>query len=217
MTICGIDEAGRGPVIGPLVMCGVLIQEGEETQLLKLGVKDSKLLSAKQRERICEQLKQKYKYCVVEIPPAEIDSAVNGEGPGNLNWLEADKAAEIINTLQPRQAILDCPSPNIKAYTQYLVQRLKDKSTIMQCAHHADRDFPVVGAASIIAKVTRDARIEEIKKRVGVDFGSGYVADPVTAEFVKSSWSKFPEIFRHSWAPYQKLVKEFTQGRLDAW
>lgn len=217
MTICGIDEAGRGPVIGPLVICGVLINEGEETQLLKLGVKDSKLLTPKQREKIAVELMKKYKYNLIEILPAEIDSAVKGENGSNLNWLEAQKAVEIIDVLKPRQVIMDCPSPNINAYTAYIVERLSDKKTKLQCAHHADRDFPVVGAASIIAKITRDARIEELKKKIGVNFGSGYIADPTTAEFLKKYWNKHPEIFRHSWAPYQEIVKEFGQGKLDTW
>ena len=216
MSICGIDEAGRGPVIGPLVICGFLINEGEETQLLKLGVKDSKLLTPKQREKICVELK-KYKHHAIEIPPQEIDAAVKGENGSNLNWLEAQKAAEIINVLKPRSVILDCPSPNIKAYTAYLLERLSDKNVKLQCAHHADRDFAVVGAASIIAKVTRDKIIDDIKKKIGVDFGSGYVADPATAEFLKKYWNKYPELFRHSWAPYAGIVKEFGQGKLDKW
>ncbi len=203
-------------MIGPLVICGVLINEGEETQLLKLGVKDSKLLTPKQREKIAVELK-KYKCHVVEILPAEIDAAVRGEDGSNLNWLEAQKAVKIVDALKPTHVIMDCPSPNIKAYTAYILERLVDKKIKLQCAHHADRDFPVVGAASIIAKVLRDERVEQIKKKIGVDFGSGYIADPTTAAFLKKHWNTYPEIFRHSWAPYAEIVKEFGQGKLDGW
>ena len=211
--MCGIDEAGRGPIIGPLVLCGVVIHEGEEQALLELGVKDSKLLSPKQRERIAEILKKKYSYHLVEVPPAEIDAAVQGANT-NLNWLEADKAAEVINTLKPEHVVLDCPSPNIKAFTNYILERVTNKKTVLHCAHHADRDFPVVGAASIIAKVTRDARIAELKKKIGVDFGSGYIADPTTAAFLQKYWNKYSEIFRHSWAPYEKIIQQKKQTGL---
>ncbi len=212
-TICGIDEAGRGPLIGPLVLCGVVIHEGEEQTLLDWGVKDSKLLTPKQREKLADILKQKYSYHLVEVPSTEIDAAVQGTTT-NLNWLEADKAAEIINTLNPDHVILDCPSPNIKAYTNYILDKLTNKKTVLHCAHHADRDFPVVGAASILAKVTRDARIAELKKKIGIDFGSGYTADPTTAAFLQKYWNKYPELFRHSWAPYQKLVQQKKQTAL---
>lgn len=210
--LCGIDEAGRGPIIGPLVICGVVIEENKQEELLKLGVKDSKLLTPKQREHIAIILKKTYKYHLIEISPSEIDASVNN---GNLNWLEADKAAHIINALKPEKAIMDCPSPNIKAYTAYLRERLTNKNTTLTCAHHADRDHPIVGAASIIAKVQRDYLINELKKELSTNFGSGYMADPTTATFLKKNWNKHPEIFRHSWAPYQKIIKELGQGKLN--
>lgn len=212
--LCGIDEAGRGPVIGSLVICGVVIDEDKQEELIKLGVKDSKLLSPKQRERIAVTLKKTYKYHLIEISPSEIDASVSN---GNLNWLEADKAAHIINALKPDKAIMDCPSPNIKAYTAYLRERLQNKNITLTCAHHADRDHPIVGAASIIAKVQRDHLIIKLKKELGVDFGSGYMADPATLSFLQKNWNKHPEIFRHSWAPYQKIVKELGQGKLDGY
>jgi hypothetical protein len=127
MKVVGIDEAGRGPIIGPMVMCGVLIEEGQEKELTALGVKDSKLLSESARERIYAVLKEKYKYHLVIISPIEIDSVV-GIGKGkNLNWLEAEKAALIVNALKPEKVIIDCPSPNLKAYTEFITERLDHK------------------------------------------------------------------------------------------
>lgn len=215
--VCGIDEAGRGPLIGPLVICGVLIEEGQEKELIDLGVKDSKLLTPVQREKIAKVLEKKYRFKTVTILPKEIDDAVEGKGGLNLNWLEAEKAKEIINWLEPDSVVLDCPSPNIKAYTDYIMQGLGNKKTKLLCAHHADRDYVVVGAASIIAKVLRDNLIEELKKKLNIDFGSGYVADPKTKKFLDQNWAKYPDIFRHSWSPYktaaaggkQKGLKEF--------
>ena len=211
MKIVGIDEAGRGPIIGPMVMCGVLIEEGQEAELTALGVKDSKLLSPSARERIDKILREKYKFHMVVISPIEIDSVVGNGKSKNLNWLEAEKAAEIVNALKPDKVIIDCPSPNLKAYTAFITERLDHKQNRqVVCEHKADLNYVVVGAGSVIAKVARDAEIEKLKAHVGIDFGSGYMADPKTKVFVEKYWNKHPELFRHSWAPYKKLVEEIA-------
>lgn len=213
MKVVGIDEAGRGPIIGPMVMCGVLIEEGQEKELEALGVKDSKLLSPSTRERLAKILQEKYKYHLVVISPIEIDSVVGNGKSKNLNWLEAEKAAEIVNALKPDKVIIDCPSPNLKAYTQFITERLDHKQNRqVVCEHKADLNYVVVGAGSIIAKVARDAEIEKLKAHVGMDFGSGYIADPRTKAFTEKYWNKHPEVFRHSWAPYKKLVEQ-TLGK----
>ena len=212
--ICGIDEAGRGPVLGPLVICGVVIEEKDSQKLKDIGAKDSKLLTAKQREALVDQIKKIAKaYKLIHIEPAEIEAAVSGE-ESNLNWLEADKAVELINALKPDEVFMDCPSTNIPKFTEYMVQKFKHK-TALRCAHHADRDFPVVSAASILAKVARDAEIEKIKKKIGVNVGSGYPADPVTKAFLEKCWNKYPALFRHSWESYKREVRKIGQEKLD--
>lgn len=205
MQICGIDEAGRGALVGPLVLCGAMIEEKDEPKLKNLGVKDSKLLSPQQRERIAEELKKIVKYQLIIVPPAEIDRNVNGEGGSNLNWLEANKSVELVNMLNPEKAIIDCPSTNPKAYHEYLVERLLHKKVKIITEHKADANYLIVGAASILAKVTRDAAIEEIKKHTGADCGPGYPSNPITVDFLKKNWDKHPEVFRHTWAPYKKI------------
>jgi ribonuclease HII len=210
MRIVGIDEAGRGPIIGPMVMCGFAIEAGQEKELELLGVKDSKLLSPSARERIAAVLEKKYQFHRVIISPIEIDGMVGNGKTKNLNWLEAEKDVEIITALKPDRVIIDCPSPNCKAYTSFVRERLADKSVELVGEHKADAKYLVVGAASIIAKVCRDAEIEKLKAHVGIDFGSGYMADPRTKAFVERYWDKHPEIFRHSWAPYKKLVEEIA-------
>lgn len=212
--ICGIEEAGRGPIIGPLVMCGLIVDEKDEDKLKKLGVKDSKQLSAKQREEMFDKiLKISKAHKIIILSPSDVDSAVESDS-SNLNWLEAQTTAKILNELDADKAIIDCPSINIPAYTDYLQNLLKVKTKI-SCAHHADVDFPIVSASSIIAKVTRDAEVEKLKKKYNVDFGSGYVADPKTKIFLEKNWNKYPELFRHSWSPYKKLVRSISQMKLD--
>jgi ribonuclease HII len=214
MLICGIDEAGRGPVIGPMVMAGVVVDEKDHEMLRAIGAKDSKLLTPLQRERLFKEIVGRVlRYKIVVIGPQEIDKAVMSKGT-NLNWLEAEHQVLLVNELAPGTVYIDCPSPNIKAYSAYIHERLKWPDQVkLVCAHHADRDYPVVSAASILAKVTRDEHIERIKKEIGIDFGSGYAADPRTVEFVKEHWQDYPDIFRHSWAAYKRYATPATTGQ----
>ncbi len=205
MTIlCGIDDAGKGPVIGPMIIAGITIDEEDISKLKALGVKDSKLLTPIKRELLYDKILKIVKnYEVIKIMPEEIDRYVFSDST-NLNWLEADKMAQIINHLKPDQVIVDCPSNNKKAFSNYLESKLEIK-TSLRCEHKADRDFVVVGASSIIAKVNRDREVELIKKAIGFDFNSGYPSDPKTKNFIVSNWDKHPEIFRHSWSTYREL------------
>jgi len=210
---CGIDEAGRGPVIGPLVICGVLANDEQERKLVEMGVKDSKMLTPVQRERMFDKIKTIVeKYEIIIIEPAEIDSVVGKGKLNNLNWLEADKSVEIINKLKPLRAILDCPSTKPEKYADYVKKKLKNKVDII-AEHKADQTYPIVSAASILAKVTRDELIQEIKKKYDVEFGSGYPSDPLTQLFIRKNWNKYP-IFRTSWETYKALVRGKSQTKL---
>ncbi|MCH8328984.1 MAG: ribonuclease HII, partial [Nanoarchaeota archaeon] len=211
MLICGIDEAGRGPIIGPLVMCGLLVKEEDEKELVKLEVKDSKLLTKAKREFLFDKIKDiSYKAEIIVVYPDEIDYAVNNHDGLNLNKLEARKSAEIINLLKPDKAIIDAPSNNIGSYKEYLMGYVKNKKIKLILEHKADLNYPVVSAASILAKVTRDAEIEKIKKKIKIDFGSGYMADPKTVDFLEKYYEKHSELFRKSWMPYRdKVNKKF--------
>jgi ribonuclease HII len=212
--VCGIDEAGRGPVIGPMVMCGVVIESKDEKKLAKIGVKDSKLLLPKKREELFDKiLAIVKKYEIVVMTPQEIDATLM-DPDTNLNWLEADHAAEIINKLTPKKAIIDCPSNNIPDYTEYIRKKL-NVDCELQVEHKADLNHIVVGAASIIAKVTRDRMIEDIKKKVGEDIGSGYPADPVTQAFIRENYKKHPEIFRKTWQTYKDVIAKKQQKGLN--
>jgi len=214
--LIGIDDAGRGPVMGPMLLAGVLIEKDKELELKKLGAKDSKLLSPKQRTELESKLrKEVMSYKAFLVTPTEIDS---GMGKGlNLNQVEAFAAASIINSLienlkaserKNLKIILDCPSINTSAWKNQLLSYLEDSGLNQNiiCEHKADFNYPVVSAASIIAKVTRDAEIEKIKKQIGEDFGSGYPSDPVTREFLEKNVDnpKLKGIFRESWATFQE-------------
>jgi ribonuclease HII len=210
-SLVAIDEAGRGPVIGPMVVCGVLIDDKEQFKLKVLGVKDSKLLSIKKREEIYKILINDLKYVAKVVYPKEIDRAVLSDST-NLNWLEADKSVEILNELKPDRAILDCPSNNIKAFVHYIEERVH-KSIDIKAEFKADMKYLAVGAASIIAKVIRDREIQKIKDEYNVEFGSGYPSDPRTQEFLAKNWNKY-DFFRKSWASYKRKIKTNNQKKL---
>ncbi len=214
--VCGVEEAGRGPVIGPLVMVAVVIDEKDEAKLKKAGVKDSKLLTPAKRKNLSSTIRKlAHSFRVLIIPPEEVDAAVLSSSI-NLNWLEAMKSAQFVNELKPDKVILDCPSPNVRAYKEYVVNKLEGdaKKTEVIAEHKADVNHVVVAAASIIAKVVRDEEIEKIKAQVGINFGSGYAADPLTKSFVEDHFEEYPHIMRKSWSSYTKQKAKKDQKSL---
>lgn len=216
VIVAGIDEAGRGPVIGPLVMCGVTIDEDDRAKLKSMGVKDSKLLNHQEREYLFEKVKSTVKdFKIVIIEPKEIDETLRSELT-NLNQLEREKTAEILNYLMPEKAIVDCPTVNTKKYENELKQLLIKKDMKLVVENKADFNHVVVGAASILAKVTRDREIEKIKKKFGVELGSGYPSDEVTQKFMKENWNdkRFKDIIRKEWMSVKNLIEEKKQKKL---
>ena len=212
MIVAGVEEAGRGPVIGPMVMCICATDEKNLDKLSEIGVKDSKLLSPLQRERLFEQIKKICNHKIVIISSQEIDDSLN-DPEMNLNKLEAKTSAMLINSVKSDKVTLDCPSTNIPAYRQYVQNFVKVNTTII-AEHKADLNYVIVGAASILAKVTRDAEIEKIKQKHNVEFGSGYPSDPRTIEFLRKNWNKYP-FFRKTWATYKKVAENQNQRQLN--
>ncbi len=221
MLLIGIDDAGRGPVIGPMVLAGVLINEDLEEHLEEIGVKDSKLLTPEQRENLAVKIKEVCKRFSIHITtPKEIDNALESD-ENNLNKLEASQMAKVLNELNTSQdeikVIIDCPSINIEKWQELFISLIQNKDNLeIICKHKADAEHPVVGAASILAKTTRDAEIEKLKDKVGIDFGSGYPADPKTKEFLKEHYKDFSDVdlFRLTWGTYKNVVKDGKQKKL---
>jgi ribonuclease HII len=221
MLILGIDDAGRGPVIGPMILAGVLIDSKDENYLKKIGVKDSKQVSKNRREILAAEIKKIAKeYFVSMTHPFEIDG--RGKAGLNLNKIEAIKTAEIINKLNNGKdkidVVIDCPSNNIFKWHMYLMQYIDNPNNLtFKVEHKADVNHAACSAASIIAKVTRDAEIEKIKKQIGIDFGSGYPSDPVTKKFLHDYGKKHKKdgIFRETWQTWQNFKSKKEQAKLD--
>lgn len=211
MKICGIDEAGRGPVIGPMVMAGVVVED--DSWLKELGVKDSKLLTLEQRESMFKEIIGKVKYKFIILNPADIDAALRSVS-SNLNLLEADTSAEILSFLKPDKAILDCPTHDNEGYGAS-VKKGSGLDVEVVAEHKADVNYPVVSAASIIAKVVRDREIEKLKDKYG-KIGSGYPSDPLTKAFIAENWDKCPGLFRETWETWKVCKRKKEQrGLLD--
>ncbi|MBI4015647.1 MAG: ribonuclease HII [Candidatus Aenigmarchaeota archaeon] len=215
-TLLGIDEAGRGAVVGPLVIGGVVIEETDEKKLKEMGAKDSKLLTPLQREKLEIKIKAVVKdFVLIKISAQQIDEMRAAKK--NLNRIEAEKMAEIIKVFGPDTAVVDAPQVSTEKFKAYLLAMAKNHTKII-AENYADKNWPVVSAASILAKVERDREIEQIKKLVGVNFGVGYPHDSRTIEFVKKCLKekKNLEWIRHSWETVRELKgKKKQKGLTD--
>lgn len=211
--ICGIDEAGRGPVVGDLVICGVLTDISNNFDGLGF---DSKTLTPKKREDLFLKIKEKASsYALRNVSAKEIDLK-NSLGV-NLNTLEFMKMAEIINELNADVAYIDCPHPIPEKFKIELRGYLNNKDVEIIAEHKADFKYPIVGAASIIAKVTRDAMVKKIETDYNIHIGSGYPADPNTIrfvnEFLNGEHKEIDEFVRHSWSTIKSKINK-SQTRL---
>jgi len=215
--ILGVDEAGRGALLGPLVVAGVVVDTEGEKKLRKIGVKDSKKLTPKRREELAPKIEAIAKsVLVMRVQPCRIDK-MRSEGI-NLDKIEAIKMAEIISMSDANTVYVDSLTHNPKKFMGVIMEHLNDKSPEMNVENYADETYPVVSAASIIAKVERDTAIQEIKEKVKVDFGVGYSHDERTIKFVEGlirSRKPLPSFVRQSWMTTQLLKEASWQRKLQ--
>jgi ribonuclease HII len=222
LILAGVDEAGRGSVLGPLIVAGVSIEDSKIPELVRLGVKDSKLLLPQRRRHLFRKIKELASEVTYEkILPKEIDKVVfHGERLYRLNYLEAKTMSSILFKLRFDRAFVDCCDTNQARFGQLISDLVAEREgrsfTVGErnplfdkivSEHHADRNYPVVSAASIIAKVTRDSYVKRLRRKHG-EFGSGYPSDPDTVSYLKKIYetsSQFPSITRLSWITIRRL------------
>jgi len=211
--ICGIDEAGRGSVFGPLVVAAV--GTDDDTVLKAMGVKDSKKLTPNTRERIFSMIIDSSKYEIVIASAEEIDARRENE---TINDIEADMFARAAAAVGSGIVYADCPDVDETAFANGLSARLGNRTVISR--HKADDTFPVVSAASIVAKVTRDRIVSELSKQFGTEVGSGYPSDAVTMGFIEK-WIKdngcAPPHTRCSWKPVRRLLSIAANTKITEW
>jgi len=217
MRVVGVDDAGRGCFIGPLVIAGASFDADKIQILVDLGVKDSKKLSAKKRESLApeiEALATDVGY--FELQPRSIDVVViRAVKMKKLNYLEAAAMASVIRDLHPEEAYVDASDVDAERYGEIILRLLPAKPRLV-CEHKADSTYPVVSAASVLAKVRRDAIVDAFREEYG-DFNSGYPSDERAIQWLGKWYNEhrsWPCIVRQSWAPVKKARLEASQTKL---
>lgn len=215
--ICGIDEAGRGPVIGPLVVAGLTLEN--DTKIIEYKVRDSKKIPPKRRKILSKKIIEiSSDYEVLIIPAKDIDDM---RKVMTLNEIEVNAFTKIIKKLKPDICYVDSVDVNEKRFAENILSDLLIKPTIIS-KHKADEIYPIVSAASIIAKTRRDEEVEKIskilEKKLDCPLGSGYPADPITQNFIKKwfeRYKKLPPYTRHSWKTVKNILDMSNIRKLD--
>ena len=209
--ICGVDEAGKGSVLGPMVVAAVGIPS--EDVFSDFEVHDSKLLSPKMRERLYVIIRKRFRVATLRIDAHEIDGIRMGM---TMNACVARAHAQVIDMLSPSVAYVDACDVNAFRYADMVKSHLAQSCEIIS-EHHADQTFKVVSAASIVAKVTRDRAITTLSKKYG-EIGSGYPSDPVTIAFLSDYIDEHkqpPPIARRSWKTITAMLEKKQQSRIS--
>lgn len=204
-----MDEAGRGPVLGPLVVAAVLVETQEA--LRGLGVKDSKLLSPKKREELEPRIRETARR--VEVAVLHADELNRRMPRMNLNKIEAWAFAGLLRRLQPKEAVLDACDVDAARFGRSVAAKARLPTCVIRAEHEADANHPVVAAASIIAKVERDRWMTRIAKEHGIECGSGYSHDAVTRKFLEGyvkQNGKLPPFARSEWETSKRLLPATT-------
>jgi ribonuclease HII len=209
-VICGVDEAGKGSVLGPLVVAGIGVSS--EERLADIGVRDSKLLSPKERDRLYPLIRKRCKVATVTIDAQEIDTI---RIEMTMNACVARAHAQVITKIAPSRAYVDACDVNCFRYAEMVKIHLSKDCEIVS-EHHADEKFIVVSAASIVAKVIRDREVARLAKKYG-EIGSGYPSDPVTIRWLSGYIGEHPSpptIARRSWKTVSNLLQKKSQRSL---
>ena len=207
---CGVDEAGKGAVLGPMVVAAV--GSDHEDVLPGIGIKDSKQLSPDKRSKIYDEITSHCSIALRVVSAGEIDS---GRKSMTMNVLLARLHAAVITDLAPDLAYVDACDVIAERYGHTVTNFLGCECRVV-AEHHADEFYPLVSAASIIAKVVRDREIEALAEKYG-DIGSGYPSDQRTVDFLSAAiqHSGKPPVFaRASWKTVEKMISERSQASI---
>lgn len=214
MRVVGVDEAGRGSFVGPLVVGAFAIEDSRVDAVRAAGARDSKELSAPAREEVYARLLRLGALASVSLSPRSVDRAVKN---GGLNTLEAAAFGRVIRRLGADEARVDACDTNEARFGRRVSARAGGGTRIL-ARHHADRDDPIVGAASIVAKVRRDRALARLRATLGEGIGSGYPSDAQTVEFVRAHLREVegaPAWLRVSWATMTRVKPAVPAVTLD--
>ena len=203
--LLGIDEAGRGCVLGSLVLCGCAVREERTAELSALGLADSKTLAPARRVHLAARIRVVADRLIVRrISPRQVDEAVRNS---TLNVAEVAQMVKIIKLVDPRMVYVDALTSRPARFGRQLEALIRPCRAVVIAENKADTRYPIVQAAAIVAKVTRDAEIAKLKRRHG-DLGSGYPSDPKTRAFLMKipAAGRWPAYVRKSWRTLARLT-----------
>ncbi|TFF86704.1 ribonuclease HII [Candidatus Thorarchaeota archaeon] len=214
--IAGIDEAGRGPMLGPMVVCGVLFSKEGYRELEGIDVRDSKLLTPKRRAELYEKIRESASRIAIRTIRAEEIDGKRGRGV-SLNHIEAVAFGSVLKELKPDIVYVDAADVDSLRFGETISRfsGLTPGKCKIISEHKADQTYAVVSAASIVAKVMRDRAIEKLYADFG-DIGSGYPGDQKSIRFVRECVraKKIPSFVRRSWEPVRVIIEQFSTRQL---
>lgn len=205
----GVDEAGRGPVLGPMVIAICALTDRDRRWCATHNVTDSKLIPSAKRDKLAKALRERCWFATAVIQPSEIDEAVRNRSV-TLNGLEIKHMADLIRQFHaahpdsPAEVMVDAPVRKtlpFRSLLQYL-SGWPDINTL-KAENEADLWHRHVGAASIIAKAERERLMRELKENLGRDIGCGYAHDALSVAYVRSAAKDDPHV-RWTWLTCHK-------------
>jgi len=205
--IAGIDEAGKGPVLGPMCVAGLLLDENKLEKIARLGVKDSKKLSPKKREDLSVDIKKIADMIfILEVSPGQIDEL---RKVITMNEIMVACYVKVLEELKPESAFVDAADVIAERFGDNIMMKYSGDLKITS-EHNADEKYPIVSAASILAKVRRDELVRNIEEENGIEIGSGYPSDRKTIDFL-DTWVKehgsLPDFARSSWETSKNIIE----------
>ena len=205
--IAGIDEAGKRPVLGPMCVAGLLLEENKLEKIARLGVKDSKKLSPKKREDLSVDIKKIADMIfILEVSPGQIDEL---RKVITMNEIMVACYVKVLEELKPESAFVDAADVIAERFGDNIMMKYSGDLKITS-EHNADEKYPIVSAASILAKVRRDELVRNIEEENGIEIGSGYPSDRKTIDFL-DTWVKehgsLPDFARSSWETSKNIIE----------
>lgn len=221
MKVVGVDEAGKGPVLGPMIIAAVLTEYSSKEikkkpfNLREVEIKDSKRLSEVKRKKIAGKIKEKSKnYFLIDLRAPHIDRLRQGK---SMNEIVVESFSRLLSEINFDLAIVDAADVDSKRFGENLKQNLQKDIKIIS-EHKADEKYPIVSAASILAKNKRDKEIKKIEKNIEQEIGKGYPIDKKTTKFLED-WlnkkEKSPIFCRRTWKTFRDIKKKKDQKNLE--
>jgi len=213
LMISGVDEAGKGPVLGPMCVAGILLDRKKIGELSRIGVKDSKQLTPKKREVLAGEIKElAEKYFILEVTSSRIDEL---RKIMTMNEIMVICFTEVLEELRPDHAFVDAADVIANRFGKNIKERYSGEILITS-EHKADVKYPIVSAASILAKVQRDSLIKQLEDELGMEIGSGYPSDPKTISFLEN-WvqdnDSLPSFARYSWETSKRILEKYDRNQ----